>query len=105
MGLASFFEKGAANHHIYQPGDAVPFSGLYRATHRRRHVPDHNLTCVSDRVFPQCNQCGAGVEFKLLQAVRLIDKHELFRPSAPRQLADRPLPWNSVIATGESEIV
>ena len=45
------------------------------------------------------------VEFKLLQAVRLIDKHELFRPSAPRQLAGRQLPWSSVIAASESEIV
>ena len=105
MSLASFFEKGAPNRHVYQPGDAVPYSGLYRATHRRHHVPAHNLTCVSDRLFPECNQCGAGVEFKLLQAVRLIDKHELFRPSAPRQLAGRQSPWSSVVAAGEPEVV
>jgi hypothetical protein len=105
MGLASFFDKGTSNRHIYLPGEAVPYSGLYRAMHRRRHVPDHNLTCVSDRLFPQCKECGGNVEFKLLQAVRLIDKHDLFRPSAPRQPASRQLPWSSVIAAGESEIV
>jgi hypothetical protein len=45
------------------------------------------------------------VEFKLLQAVRLIDKHELFRPSAPRQLAGRQSLWSSVVAAGEPEVV
>ena len=103
MGLASFFENGSASRHVYQPGDAVPYSGLYRAMHRRHHVPDHSLTCVSDRLFPLCNECGDGVEFKLLKAVRLIDKHEMFR-AAPRPRAGRQLPWSSVIAAGESEI-
>ena len=99
MSLASLLETSTTKRQAFQPGDAIPYSGIYRAIHRKRHTPDHDLTCVSDRLFPLCNECGDGVEFRLLRAVRLIDKHGLFRP------AHRSLPWAQALADGEPEMI
>lgn len=88
------------------PGDAVPYSGIYQVTHEKAHVPDHDVTCVSGRLFPHCAQCGSGVRFKLAQAARLIDKHELFGKPGSSQPTQGGQPWwAKAIRTGDPEIV
>jgi hypothetical protein len=106
VGLSSWFAKGAAAHGLYTPGDAVPYSGIYRVTHHNRHAPEHDVTCVSGKAFPLCNECGAGVRFRLLHAVRLIDKHEWFSPSAAAR-SPRPAQawWASAASNGDTEVL
>jgi len=88
------------------PGDAVPYSGIYQATHEKAHVTDHDVTCMSGRPFPHCAQCGSGVRFKLVQAARLIDKHELFcKPETSQPTQGRRPWWAKAISGGEPEIV
>lgn len=108
VSFALFVEKRNQKQEFFQPGDTVPYSGIYRAAHRRNHTPDHNLTCVSDRQFPLCSECGGDVEFKLLQAVRLIDKHELFRgprPKPRREPAESSLSWKCEGVGAEIEVI
>jgi hypothetical protein len=81
----------------------VPYSGIYQGTHEKAHAADHNVTCVSGRLFPQCAQCGAAVRFKLVQAARLIDKHELFGKAGTGQ-GGRPW-WAKGVTTSKPEIV
>ncbi len=56
----------------------MPYSGIYPGETSATACAEHDVTCVSGRVFHR-RECGADVQFKLLQAVRLIDQHELFR--------------------------
>lgn len=103
MSLVSYFDRKSVSKREHVPGDAVPYSGIYQVTHQQAHVPDHNVTCVSGRLFPRCAQCGSGVRFKLVKAARLIDKHDLFGKPGTGQ-GGRPW-WVKGIATGEPEIV
>lgn len=52
----------------FAPGDTVPESGIYHATHRR-HRPPHPLVALQGESFPACRTCGAGVSFELVQPV------------------------------------
>ena len=84
----------------------MPYSGVYRVSHHNRHAAEHDVTCVSGRAFPLCHECGAGARFKLLQAVRLIDKHDLFRAgAAPRQPRPALSWWVGSVTSGEPEVV
>ncbi len=63
----------------YKPGDAVPTSGIYKVTHDKNHVAEHEVTCVSSEHFPPCNGCGPHPRFKLIRAARHIKKHASFK--------------------------
>ena len=39
---------------IFKPGDKVPNSGIYDATHDRNHTARHQVTCVYGEPFPPC---------------------------------------------------
>jgi hypothetical protein len=105
VGMSSYFDKAAAEPRSFAAGDAVPYSGIYRVKHQQRHAAEHDVTCVSGRNFPSCRECGADVQFKLLQAVRLIDKHELFRTQGTPMRSGTSQPWwDGSVLNGETEV-
>jgi len=50
----------------FQPGDAVPRSGIYRVIHGK-HRPPHENSFLSGEKFPACQTCGADVKFELVR--------------------------------------
>ena len=68
----------------YQPGDAVPESGLYDVFHDsldgHEHALPHPVTAIRGTRFPPCHACHAQVRFQLRQQADPIDAHELFAP-------------------------
>jgi hypothetical protein len=105
VGMSSYFDKTTPEPRSFAAGDAVPYSGIYRVKHQQRHAAEHDVTCVSGRNFPSCRECGADVQFKLLQAVRLIDKHELFRTQGTPMRSGTSQPWwDGSVLNGATEV-
>jgi hypothetical protein len=49
---------------IYEPGEFVPRSGIYVASHNGHRV-DHAVVAIRGEVFPTCRRCGFNVRFHL----------------------------------------
>jgi len=55
----------------WKPDDAVPYSGVYRATHGGNHlmisagnyVLKQDIICLAGQTFPHCHQCGGQPRF------------------------------------------
>jgi hypothetical protein len=67
----------------FEPGDAVPASGIYEANHDRLdgddHALPHRVTAIAGNRFPLCRGCGTGVRFRLHQAAEHVKAHALFK--------------------------
>jgi hypothetical protein len=61
----------------FRPGDRVPISGVYTATHYQHRLP-HNVFAVVDVPFPECRRCGKRVSFSLSQSSPCIDADQDF---------------------------
>jgi hypothetical protein len=77
--MSSLFSSRSSSIHQYKPGDKVKTSGLYKVTHERDHLAEHEVTCVTGEVFPSCRDCGAEVRFELFRAAHRLAKHQSFR--------------------------
>jgi hypothetical protein len=74
---------------VFQPGDKVPRSGVYRVMHARNHAPRHEVTVVYGRDFPLCNACGRQARFVLLRPARVVDSNPHFHREAQRATTAR----------------
>lgn len=63
----------------YKPGDKVPRSGIYKVVHDKKHAQEHEVTCIYEKTFPPCRDCGKGVRFELVKAAQHIDSNEHFK--------------------------
>jgi hypothetical protein len=63
----------------FQPGEKVPHSGIYKVMHDKNHAADHEVTCIYDKVFPQCRECGQSPRFRLVRIAQHIDLSEHFK--------------------------
>jgi hypothetical protein len=59
---------------LFQPGDEIPKSGIYRVRHCGHHH-DHEVTCISGDIFPTCRECHGRVRFSLIIAAHAIERH------------------------------
>jgi hypothetical protein len=50
---------------MFQTGQPVPESGIYRVTHSGHRLP-HEVTLLKDQLFPRCSKCDDHVEFEIL---------------------------------------
>jgi len=65
----------------YQPGDAVPRSGIYRVIHGT-HRASHENSFVRSEKFPPCQTCGASVKFEFVQGEAQPEGREQDKPRA-----------------------
>jgi hypothetical protein len=56
----------------FKPGDQVPVTGVFTATHYQHRLP-HEVFAVAGDSFPECRRCGARVSFSLSQSAVNID--------------------------------
>jgi len=56
----------------FRPGDRVPKTGIYTATHYQHRLP-HEVFAVEGDQFPMCRRCGGRTHFALLQAASHIE--------------------------------
>jgi hypothetical protein len=80
---ASLRTTAARNAKLYKPGDAVPTSGIYEATHDKLdgsdHAQPHPVIAVSGKRFPPCRVCLGQARFRLLQAADFVDADNHFK--------------------------
>ena len=63
----------------YKPKDMVEISGIYRVMHDKKHTPEHEVTAVKGRPFPQCNRCGNHPRFLLKVPAQHLEEHPFFK--------------------------
>jgi hypothetical protein len=63
----------------FKPGEKVKKSGIYTVLHDDDHAENHDVTCISGKVFPLCGECETGVRFRLKHHAQHIAKHEHFK--------------------------
>jgi len=56
----------------FRPGERVPTTGIYTATHYQHRLP-HQVFAVEGDQFPMCRRCGGRARFALLQAASYIE--------------------------------
>jgi hypothetical protein len=56
----------------FKPGEKVPTTGIYTATHQQHRLP-HEVFAVEGDEFPSCRKCGNEIHFVLVQAASHID--------------------------------
>ena len=56
----------------FKPGDKVPLTGIYCATHYQHRMP-HEVFAVEGDEFPACRRCGDRARFDLAQQAEHID--------------------------------
>ena len=64
---------------VFEPGDKVEASGIYRVVHDRNHTQPHEVTVVFGKKFPPCNHCGPHPRFTLVKSAQHIDSNENFK--------------------------
>ncbi|HEY3627161.1 MAG TPA: hypothetical protein VGL00_12780 [Terracidiphilus sp.] len=57
---------------IFNAGEVVPYSGLYRITHYPPHSGEEVLTLTKGNAFPQCVHCSK-VSFMLVNHMQESD--------------------------------
>ena len=72
---------------IFQTGDEVPTSGVYRVLHKVHRLP-REVTLVGGKPFPPCSKCQIKVEFSLLRSVA-VNQYSIVLHSIP-VLHDEP---------------
>jgi hypothetical protein len=63
---------------IFEPGEKVPRSGIYRVVHDPEHQQEHEVTCVFGKRFPPCHGCKHP-RFVLVKAAQHIEQNEHFK--------------------------
>jgi len=62
---------------MFKPGDQVPASGVYRASHAK-HMGAHYITALFGETFPTCLGCSKHVRFELALSAVYIYAHPQF---------------------------
>ncbi len=52
---------------MYQTGQEVPASGIYRVVHRQ-HRLSHEVILIAGQKFPSCGRCSGEVRFELAKS-------------------------------------
>lgn len=63
---------------IFKPGDQVPSSGIYKASHDGPHKTEHYITALAGEVFPQCVECAMLVRFEVDVSAVYFAEHPYF---------------------------
>jgi hypothetical protein len=66
---------------IFEPGDTVPHSGIYKVIHDPAHDKQHEVTCVYGKPFPPCVHCP-NPRFVLLWPAQHVSGNEHFKLTA-----------------------
>jgi len=64
----------------FRPGERVPITGVYTASHYQHRLP-HDVFAMADDPFPECRRCGRRVSFVFSQAAAPIDADQDFTES------------------------
>lgn len=56
----------------FRPGDRVPITGVYTASHYQHRLP-HDVFAMADDSFPECRRCGKRVSFLFSQSTTPIN--------------------------------
>ncbi|MGC2696660.1 MAG: hypothetical protein WA738_12815 [Candidatus Angelobacter sp.] len=51
----------------FRCGERIPESGIYRVVHRSHRLP-HEVTLLSEQLFPKCARCENSVYFELVRS-------------------------------------
>lgn len=70
----------------FKPGEKVPTTGIYTATHDRHRLP-HEVFAVAGDEFPECRKCQHLIRFALSQSANHIDTDQDFSKAAPNTKA------------------
>jgi len=62
---------------IYAPEEEVPESGIYSVMHRS--VEQETIVLLRAALFPECEDCGKAVRYKVLQTAPYIFHDEDFK--------------------------
>ncbi len=65
----------------FRPGDRVPSTGIYTASHYQHRMP-HEVFAVEGERFPSCRRCGERTRFTLLHEATRIDEDQDFTRSS-----------------------
>ncbi len=68
---------------IFEPGDQVPASGVYKASHGRQHLVSHYVTALFGETFPSCLGCSDQVRFELALSAVYVHAHAQFSRLGP----------------------
>jgi len=68
----------------FRPGDRVPVTGIYTASHNQ-HRTSHEVFALEGERFPPCRQCGPDASFTLLKAASQVDDDQDFSGAAEPQ--------------------
>jgi hypothetical protein len=68
----------------FRPGDQVPATGIYTATHDQHRTP-HEVFAVQGEYFPPCRRCGSNASFTLLRTASQLDGDHDFSGSAQKE--------------------
>ncbi len=63
---------------VFQAGEKVRFSGVYKVVHAREHNQAHHVTAVHGEAFPGCLRCSDEVQFELILCAVRVTAHPLF---------------------------
>lgn len=61
----------------FRPGDKVPKTGIYTATHYQHRLP-HEVFAVEGEKFPSCRRCGERASFHLTHPAVHIETDQDF---------------------------
>jgi hypothetical protein len=65
----------------FKPGEKVPTTGIYTATHYQHRLP-HDVFAVEGDRFPVCRKCGDAMRFALVQSAHHVDLDRDFSQAA-----------------------
>ncbi|HKW74678.1 MAG TPA: hypothetical protein VJN64_04065 [Terriglobales bacterium] len=65
----------------FRPGDRIPSTGIYTATHYQHRMP-HEVFAVEGERFPFCRRCGERAHFTLLHNANRIEEDHDFTHSS-----------------------
>jgi hypothetical protein len=73
-------EHGPMPTTTFRPGDRVPTTGIYTATHYQHRMP-HEVFAVEGERFPFCRRCRERAHFTLLHHATRIEEDQDFTRS------------------------
>ena len=57
---------------FFLSGDPVPETGIYEVMHHGEHRAAHEVLMLRSEAFPECEQCGAQVRFRVVRTAPYI---------------------------------
>lgn len=65
--------RGADSEKMFQTGQTIPESGIYRVIHAGHRLP-HEVTLIEDQEFPKCCKCDQQVTFEPIRLAPLLNQ-------------------------------